>query len=413
METFKEFIKSIKKERTTISTSFVETIEIKNNVPYIVIYAYKRISKNNYKMQTECVYKSSLKKTYCKNLWYNCVGGYQVKFNNSCQHTNLWGGECSKDYYPNLSNLIKLYSPSDLERSFKKYNKYLICDECSLINPIKFVRDFNKEPKIELLVKSGYLGYLWQNKTILKYGKEKEKEFLKWCNENKQYIIDHKPNLKFIRKCIKNNLSAEKQDELDLFNIHKESLKAFNFKDNIVKDIVKYLEHQKGGLSTYNDYLLLSQENNRNLNDRGVLFPRNFVLQHDIMLKNKTQKENTKIDKNLSILAKRYSKLQIKRSEFKIVVANSSKYMKKVGAILHNCVGSFGYNEKMSDGDCIICVVYKGKKIVECCELDKKLNIVQLRGEHNGESEYHKQAENIINESIIMYKNDLKERARI
>jgi hypothetical protein len=131
------------------------------------------------------------------------------------------------------------------------------------------------------------------------------------------------------------------------------------------------------------------------------------------MLKNKEQKECAKIDKKLLIIAKKYSKLQIKRNEFKVVVASSSKYMLKVGKILHNCVGTNGYNENMAEGDCIICVVYKSNKMLECCELNSKLEIIQLLGEHNFESEYHQQAENIINESISIYKNNLKERARI
>jgi len=61
-------------------------------------------------------------------------------------------------------------------------------------------------------------------------------------------------------------------------------------------------------------------------------------------------------------------------------------------------------------GSSVILMVYQGNKPLECCELVRKpnsvnLQICQLRGKHNQDSERHKECEKLVNTFIRSYKN--------
>lgn len=349
------------------------------------------------------------------DLYFSNLCGYRVVFEKRkngyyiLEPTNKMS-IAMDNWHPNIY-IERLYTEKELEETFKDEIPYLQLGSIDGINsPIEMLRAY-KDHNIEMLVKNG-LGYLAANqKGIKRLTANNQKIMLKWIYNNLEYCQKYKPTFAFIIMAMKNNETGEQfRSRCYIENDRKYLLKngiALTYER--VAEIKKYLENQQCDITTYCDYLKASAEIGRDMTQRGVQFPRNLQEQHDSIKIKLDAKKNAKINRKLKKINAELIKYITKYKSLQIVVPKTQNELVVLGNKLHNCVGTYGYGEKMAKGNCIILAIYKNDDPVECCELIKnqkgKLEINQLYGDHNQRSSEHSNAEKLVNKFIRNYQS--------
>lgn len=419
MRTVKDYINELPKAEP-LSLHFVETIEYEQDVPFLKITAIKAIKKFNYKLLVEEVYKANIEESFVKNLFFSRICGYRPFFKEErCKKNAIQGyyyehkwAKCSDNWVPHMSNIIKLYTKKEFEEAFKVYAPYLTIDYRTFDGEdlLDYIRRFMKETKIELLAKNG-LGYLYKDSRIFKLKDERLKAFILWCRLNARYISNHKPNYPYISRCIKAGMTGEQMQEYEVYFAIQKVLKQFHYSLEDCKEIKKYLDHQYGGPTFYRDYLVMSKANHRDISNRGVRFPRDFMRQHDTMAASYTKNKNRKLNSQIKEVYRELKKMQLvdEKNKLQIVIPRSQEDLVTLGNALNNCVGTAGYGMRVAKKECIILGIFKDGKPLECGELvftkrsSVKLN--QLRGSHNQPSKEHSEVKKLVNKFIRNYRS--------
>lgn len=167
---------------------------------------------------------------------------------------------------------------------------------------------------------------------------------------------------------------------------------------------------EKAYSSTYDDYLAMSAELGRDMSSRGVLFPRDLETQHDNVSRmvrelrealeaTKRQRIADMYERRAKELTEEYSNtLGLRLDGLTISIPATTEDLIRIGDALDICVGTSGYDRKVVDRESIIMTVNKDGEEVECCELSGNgMSVIQLRGPHNLDSEYHESAKRLVN----------------
>lgn len=354
------------------------------------------------------------------DFYFTQMGGYNIIWE---KKRTMYYGECvpmnemycTEQNYPNIGRTKQLWDYNDLVYNIPEA-KYLT--EYPNWQIMKFIRIWRKHPEVETIYKNKQLQWLWSDTRIYKV---KSKGRLINLLKSGLSVNDALGMMKYGSK---DKMLVERRT-----NLAARKLKGLRVKREYLSEVEHYLKKKNSSWDIYRDYLELSKEFGRDINDRGVLFPQNLTEQHDNLVELKREKveherelerrkerrkERAKAryfdKKNAGIFneiikefTKCINKANKKSQDLKLVIPNSKLQFIDIGNELHNCVGVNGYDKKMIQRKCLIVAVYLNDKPVECCELKptkKAFVIEQLRGDHNQNSEYHDNAKVLVNEFI-------------
>lgn len=358
-----------------------------------------------------------------EDVYFNYMGGYNVvwekkvySYYGEVEPTNtMLPMEYKFGRAINIGCSDVLYNEEDIKALVPEV-KYF--DKLPLYGIEKFVRILKKNPQLEYLYKNKKTRYLWTDTRIWKLSSEKQKSIIPLLN--KGYSVNDALGL---IKYGSSRLEEEREKNRKLRFVtqklkSKEPLQKVRFSKEAKMTIYKYVATKlDDGWFDYLDYLSASAEIGRTVTDHGVLCPGDFYQQHDSVMETKREldearaaKAMRKLESDFAKAAKRIIKKygpiaeSIAYKNLSLKIADSRQFLVQVGDILHICVGVNNYDKKMMEGKCLIIVVMRNEKPVECCELlptrkgGYELN--QLRGSHNQDSKYHDKAEMLINQFI-------------
>ena len=282
-------------------------------------------------------------------------------------------------------------------------NVYDMMQDCSRKEIIEYCREFEANPVIERLQKAG-ISYLWNEKRLTHAKPKFSKKLLTYIKKNIKEIRGRHPDMSFILKAMKLDMTIDQYEWYEVVMAVDTLLCGLNgyFMHEQANEVAKYIQKQNGGPVHYRDYLDLSAKMGRNMDDRGVLFPRDFCKQFDEMNIIYEAQRNEMMEKNIQQqlealgLPKRYD-----HKGFSVRILDTQKSMTEIGNELHNCVGTSGYGMRMADGQIVILAVYCNGKPVNCVELatpkdGRMYQIVQNRGDHNRDSECQEQVQQFL-----------------
>lgn len=157
------------------------------------------------------------------------------------------------------------------------------------------------------------------------------------------------------------------------------------------------------------DYIQLAKKCGFDTKTKKILLFKDLKKEHDKMDKlNKLNlvKEEMKLIKreqvNYLIEKEKYFNLDLGEKDVKIIVIKSVNDFKNTGKELNHCVYSNEYYNKKSS---LIFNCYFKDKLYETAEIDiKSLNLIQLRGNHNADSEHHKMFKDLIEKNKKLIK---------
>lgn len=356
------------------------------------------------------------------DLYWCGAGGYQVMWEPRKSATYYLPYYLDDTWYPLDKRpriySIYLFSKKAAENLLKKYIPYFVLPS-SFDNLMEYAIRYNNYASAEQLVKAGF-GWLVMDKRCLKLSGESKKKFVRWLmiKENSEYVKDHKTSYSDIAGAIKRNITIERVDYERCIDRYEKAFKEANIQRTRkeCEDVYDYLngskkkKPQKIGLRNYIDYLNMAKDDGLDMTLKSTIYPLNAHIAHDTLANRRKIKESQEINEKLEKIFSLLKDYAISQNDLKIVIPHSQKEFVEWGKQLKICVGSYGYDKKMSKGDCIILMVYRNDEPLECCELQKRgenkyLSIVQLRGLHNQSSSRHKDCEKLVNKFIHNYEN--------
>ena len=304
------------------------------------------------------------------------------------------------DWRPNLSITDIGGEPFEEEAhllSLKNWPQYLdvsqMMNDCSLSEIITYCRYFLDYRDVELLQKAG-ISYLWHEKRLVNAKPKARKRLLSYIKSNIKDIRDRHPSLNFILKAMRKNMTIPEYEWDEVVQAVETLLCGVNgfFMREEACEVAKYLQKQNGGPVHYRDYLELSQKMGRDMDARGVLFPKDFCKQFDEMQAVYEAERNAEMENKIrASLAELGLPVRYDHKGFSIRILDTQHSMTEIGNELHNCVGTSGYGMRMANGDIVILAVYWNGKPLNCVELstpksNAMYRIVQNRGDHNQDS---------------------------
>lgn len=420
--------KVVESSEVNPSIHFIETISVIRKEPCLRLYAYKHTKTRGLECK-EVGRRFVDRDMVSGSLYYTRLGGYNVVWDKKKKIGYYYTLEVDNRFYeidkirsdlkyPNRY-FNRLYTAKELEQAFKGVDeklKYLYVDNLDDIdNSMEYIRTFREHQSLERLAKAGFT-YLWESKQIYRLGEEMSNKLTSFLKNNRTYIVSNKPKLGQILQAIKLEMNAADYDRFCKTNEIKNKLESHDIKFafELISEIYSYILKQKSDIDTYCDYIRTAKNVGMNINDRGILFPRNIVESHDNIIELEDKKINEETNKGLEKAFSIIKPFIENTGEFQLVIPKTQSDLVKWGNELNCCVGRLSYGKHMAKGETIILGVFLNNKIIECCEIgiigicrddcDRKLKIIQCRGNHNLDSEYHKEAIKLAENFIANYK---------
>ena len=416
----KEVQKIVDASQIDQSLHFVEIIGTLRGEPCLRLYAYKH-TKTRGKEVKEVGRRFVDRDLVSGSLYYTRLGGYQVVWKQkkrigyyTIEEDNHFYEVTDKSdlQFPNRY-FERLYTSEDITKKFKGADEWLnylfVPNLEDISDTMSYIRAYREHPGLERLAKLGF-GYLWDDKLIYRLGYEKSRKLMSFLKNNREYVINKKPNYGWISKAIGMNMTAIQYEFLERTSelSYKFGTRGYEYDAKLIDEMWIYILKQASEIDTYYDYVDACKKLGMNIHDRGVLFPRNLAESHDRVAEMLDEKENKVTNIGIKKAFEILMPLIENTGEFQLVLPKSSTDLIRWGDKLHCCVGKMGYGAKMAKGDTIILGVFLNGQIVECCEIGlnhrQEMSVLQLRGDHNLESPYHKEAESLTNQFLLNYK---------
>lgn len=364
------------------------------------------------------------------DMYYTKMGGWNIlwemqkkyswySYYGPCSPTDeLYEREYDKNSQPPNVQVEGLWDYKDLI-SLIPEAKYLT--EYPPYEIVKFISIWRDHPQIEVIYKNPVTRKLWSDTRLWNLSKEKQKEVLPLLL--KGYSLNDALGLAKYKNAEKMNKAREKQriirniaKKVQPYKEARGKRVRYHLTSNQKLEIYKYIESNKIDTYDYNDYLNLCLKLKRNLKSHGVMFPKDFTERHDALVElsnildaKKINKVNSKRNKAyikvVQEITSKLSNIKFDSGKFDLKIPQDMQELLNIGNELEICVGSSDYDIKVANHESIILVFYIGNRPIECCELkrrEKKLELWQLRGYKNQNSEHHDECLSLINNYIPM-----------
>jgi hypothetical protein len=267
---------------------------------------------------------------------------------------------------------------------------------------IEFAKRIKQNPFLcEMVYKTPTVSHMWDCGTLYSMKPSKLKKVMVYLKRGLS-LADSMGMVKYGTK--------EKMERVRNQKAAKRMFSKWSDDPSIQMDMLKYYRKQGRCSCFYEDYLRMSAEMGRDMSDRGVLFPRDLMGQHDNLVRIRQEErealEATKRQRIKDMYIAKAKELTAEYASFMsqtldgltLSIPKTCEDLVRIGDELHICVGVGGYDRDVAEGKSIIMTVNKDGKEVECCELSAHArSILQLRGPHNQDSEYHESAKKLVN----------------
>lgn len=337
-------------------------------------YAYLTIIKKEICKITVAV-KNIKEKWCCKQVAVHYVPSdiaytRNLKFYYICGYITEWDYD-SNEWYTIEDKYADPYAPIinlEIIGKLDKY-KYAAYQTYNDVDIIQYLRQYQKYPECEYLIKLGLQKYI-HNTSILKL-MQKDKNFIKYLVKLNQNKMLRKLDVPIIIKAYKTKDNAEKLQKIK--NI-KNELKTYRY-SNIINDVwgekleqfQDYILNQNITIHDYLDYINACKYLQLDLTQNKNKQPKEFMRWHDIRIdqyNTKKAKEDKKkriqLYKDFNKISQKYNKLSYTQNQdFICIIAKSPNELVNEGNILHHCVGRMNYDQKFIQEKSLIFFVRK------------------------------------------------------
>lgn len=322
--------------------------------------------------------------------------------------------ENNRNYYSSMSNSIYEYKSTLYTRNLKriiKNTKYqysaieIFARNIHQFYPMDYLNNYKRDKFIEYLVKAklynitrDYINSTWRNEInqagerihdVLKIRKDQVKELSKTNPNIEQLTILQKANERNV------TLTTEQLKAINEFGSYR-LLNYMNIKTphKIIRYVTEQTQKHKEKLSNvarnYYDYLEISTQLERDLNNDFIFFPKNLEEAHDAAVEDLNYKkqciqeaEDNENDIELNKIAKELEIYLMKDKNLEIRIPTSVKDLRNEGNELHHCVAT--YVERVVLRETIILFIRETKDPLESfytMEISEG-KVIQVRGKYN------------------------------
>lgn len=269
-----------------------------------------------------------------------------------------------------------------------------VCDDV-----IGYLNTYIEHPCVEYFGKLG----IAPSKTLIKKA-EKDKAFRSWIYRNNPgrygpqviiYAYDHNVSFSEAAKYL--------QDKAYFGRWAASAIPEIKGTKIDRKKAMEYIQAQKCGSSSYNDYLKAIKKLGFDLEDTKNIFPHNFKRMHDLRIaeydsvmakedKEKRKDLYTKFEK----ASKEARRFEFQNESYAAIIPGVIQELVAEGRALHHCVGRTGYDKKMADGDIVIVFIRSIADLTKplaTVEYDlKRKRVAQAHVDYNGRPDSAMQA---------------------
>lgn len=388
-------------ERTFIFCFFKE--RKKEPIEFLFVEALRKIVGNNY------IHES--------NTFYNGMCGNRMNLP-YLGNFKWWVNKSWKKSFSHLAD--EKYDYETLDPYIDQFNlKYCMYDSPlnrSCLPRIKYLSIYQEQPKIELLVKSGYSHLITETrrmnlkgKTIADVLKVKNESLLEMLKSHVTSLSTVQNNQKYIDK-----YKFSGMEELSEYYYLKKLFSNSELFEKNARTIVRYVvslnnKSNSQYYSDYRDYINAAIKLNINLEEKKHLCPPidDFMRLHDEYISRVQKIENMQIEAEFNKVTSKIRKL-IKDVPgiYTAIVPENAAQIKEEGKVLQHCVGT--YVDRVIKGETAIVFIRKRDEIdVPLCTVEiTKKTLVQARG-------YKNNVEEPLAPDIIEYINDLCRKSKI
>ena len=307
------------------------------------------------------------KECLIRDIEYYNMSGYVVDWSREIPgaRSNYWRYDwsiCSTFDFKPYAPIVNM----EYMEKFPEY-KYSQYDKLQGWNLLPFLRQYEKYPVVEFLMKFGYTSF-WDSKQICTLA-TKDKKFRKWLAQNKDVKgIDH-CYVASIVNAYRNGREILEQDNVERIKkiFMQRDLKELRqaYKGEQEK-ILSYVHTQKTTLYSYKDYYLCCTKLGLDMTDSKNRYPHDFRYWHDIRTDQwRTKQAELDAEKKKQFydrfakIAEKYLGLERMGKEYVILIPHSPKDLIEEGQALHHCVGRMNYDQKMVQEQSLIFFVRK------------------------------------------------------
>lgn len=175
------------------------------------------------------------------------------------------------------------------------------------------------------------------------------------------------------------------------------------YKENIANNIINSFSDKRSEFyKAYREYITSRRNIHRAVSS---FYDKLFKIIEDIETNFEMFFKLDKIDADLKLL--------LNNDDYKIKILTKKSQFKTTGRLLKNCI--INYFGTIAEGNTILIVLYKKRKVVAAAQVNNNMNILQCRGIQNAENEYSYKLQEMIdnikkNVDSSKYKNLFKDK---
>ena len=294
---------------------------------------------------------------FLKDIIFYYIGGYSVGwYAEGLQKAPKWYESPEWDW--NVDKMFDPYAPvinKEYIAKFPEY-KYSAFEFYSGHDVLQYLRQYEKYPHVEYMMKIGLESYIF-SKMIMEKAK-KDKRFRKWLAKNREMLgkrIYYISTIMLAYKTGSDIAEAQAYEEAKKTLCRdKDYAPIRELFCGKYEKIINYVAKQKTSLRNYLDYLKACNFLGIDMSEDKNRIPHDFKHWHDVRADEyKTAKAIADAEKrkelyeSFSTVAEKYLSLQkAGKGVFVAVLAKSPAELMAEGEALHHCVGGMGYDQK-------------------------------------------------------------------
>ncbi len=373
------YISDIKDIKNYRYSDLIFTFDVINDE--VVLYVIKRLTTYNnpnisipYYTNNYEVYRAfHITNRGIKDLLYNNIEMTYKEMHQRLQQTEeiyILGYDLIDDeesYYLYVDNLDKLKNTIYKYTKLWELKDYLKDNKVNILNII-FAPFYNQD--FEFLIKNKLYNMAFSPFYLEKFNNNLKKLF----KDNKEFIV-------------KNNLDYYEFKALELIKCQDlDAIKIVANNIELVKDIIKIVNVDfvkikdminEEELYEYFDYINMARKLGFNLKDKNVLYPKDFIKEHNKLYKQMVLINEPNIDKNIKKIAKKLTVNKYEDKNYVIYPAPSLESLIEEGSMQNNCVRTYAslysqnkvqiyfMREKSNVNKSFVTIEVKNNKIVQ------------------------------------------------
>ena len=364
--------------RTMKISRFVSTIELWNGKLIQRVFGFRSSTTQRRKWDMEvrevCRYLEGFNHCLLRDVWSDMYSGHHVEYDRTYQQDEFWIHE-GKPW--SFFGYIMYDESKMIEQLNIPYCQYHNENNKSYLSFFHYICLYRKEPKIELLVKSGLSQYL----SGLRYLDLKQKSLDKIFKVDQKFV----PMLKDMG--VSTMLAARKYPWADSIEDLKEivSLKhEYKFIGrHMSKRTLEFCKKKKHSLWMYNDYLDIAEKMGMDMKNNNVLYPNDIRQTHDKSAKELKVFKDKQVDEKIKAVSESLKKYEFNNECYDIFPATCTEDLIAESEVLGHCVRT--YASRVANGETTIFFVRKHDQHdvpLYTLELRGK-KVIQFRGNKN------------------------------